>query len=367
MFINLKKYIFLSFLLFFVFPVCAETVTSEVLNLKSENNLTLIEVAKKYPKIKISQFQSPNKILIELLETSFHKTFSFDKEAEINFLKGLNFVSSVTVGEAKYVEADGEKQKISIVLDLKDKIVLKPKLQSTKNNIVTISFLPSDINIASNEMAQPPKQEGEDLNQLANTQIQQLYNNAVDEQTNGNPNAAEKLYKEVLSKDKNFYLAAFNLTRIYVDKKNFEAAINILKDLIDKTKKSNILDEGKVDNLTYIFNMLSNVYYLKGDLAEAENVLNELLKINPSSHQAYFSLGLIDEKKRDLDKAKSNFEKTIELKSDFSEAYYHLGVLELINKHKKNAISNFNKVIELKPDSTVAKLSKKELEKISGK
>lgn len=360
---NLKKYIFLICFVF-VFPVFAQTLTSEIIDLRSENNVILIDVAKKYPNVKISQFQNPNKVLIELLETSFHKTFSFDGEAEGKFLKGLSFANGIIVGAAKYIDDDVEKQKISIILDVKDTSSLKPKLQSTKNNVVSISFLPVDSNVAVSEVKVTSK---ETENQPLESQVHKLYNSAVEEQTNGNPDYAEKLYKEVLLKDESFYLAALNLSKIYVDKKNYDQAINLLHELTEKIQKSVTSEQIKNDNLTYLFSAISNIYYLKDSLDEAESILNQLLKINPSSYQAYFNLGLIFEKRKGLDKAKSHFEKVIELRPDFSDAYYHIGVLDLIKKNKKDAIARFKKVVELTPESTVAELSKKELEKIEKK
>lgn len=352
---DLRKYLFLL-LMFISLPACAETLNSEIKNIRSENNFILIDVAKKYPKVQISQFHNPDKIFIELMEASLNKAFSFDSGSESTFLKGLNFAKGVTVGVARYLEGEEEKQKVSIILEVKEGSILKPKLKSTKDNIVSISLLQTDFNVVSSSANVVPEQESfKDL---------EIYNEAVEEQTKGNLDSAEKLYKEVLSENSNFYLAAFNLSKIYIDKKDYDQAIKLLSDLVEQVKKKSKSDQEKIDNLTYLLNTLGTVYYLINDLEKAEKVFNKLVENNFNLPETYFNLGLIFEKKKELDKAKKYFEDAIKLKPDYSSAYYHVAILDLIDKNKKKAIINFKKVVELDSGSQIADLSKKELEKI---
>lgn len=341
---SLKSF-FVFFLLIFS-PAIGQVVISEVIGIKAKEDQILIDVAKKYPEVKFFQVKNPPKILIELLNTRYHNNFTFDESIKENLLSNLTFANNISVEDIKY---DNEKEKVAITIDLKNNISLATKIASTKDNTVTVSF------------PQPLKLEDVDPQEIT-----KLYNNAIEEHSKNNLDQAEKLYLEVLSYDKKFYLAEFNLAKLYTDKKMYDEAITMLVALLQDIK-SQLNDAKKDESLVFIYNTLGNVYLLKDELKQAKEQFEEALKINPNSYLANYNLGLVYEREKELNNAKLFFQKAIKLNTGFVEGYYHIGVLDLINNHKKDAINGFKKVVELAPNTKIAELSQNELYKLKKK
>ncbi|MBI3590203.1 MAG: tetratricopeptide repeat protein [Candidatus Melainabacteria bacterium] len=333
----------------------AESVISELLNLRAENNSILIDVAKKYPEIKFTQLhENKNKILIELLDSKYHDSFHFDIPLKQGLLNGLNFLEDASIGESQNLS---EHRKVSILLTLKEGLGFKPKIQSTQNNTVSILFLPIESNVSQNQAS--IVSDDKNLNSNENN-ITEEYNKAVGEQLKGNLDQAEKLYKEIISKDTNFYLARYNLSKIYIDKQMYEEAQSVLNSLL---KDIGELPKGTVEQklLSLIHNTSGSICLLNGNYDKALSKFQEVIENDSSFYQAYYNIALVYEKESKLKEAIKNLKKTIELNSAFADAYFHLGSLELLSKDKSDAIANFKKVLELVPGTKVAELSQKEL------
>lgn len=339
---NKLIYLFCSVFLFTNFFLSSRSIetTSEILNLRAEYNFILIDVAKKYPKIEFVQTENPNKILIKLLNAKYHETFDYSSEIKDVLLNELNFLNYVSV---KLLEDSSSVENIVIDLDIKNGISLKPQIKSTINNVVKISF---DI-----AQADIPKEE----------QVISLYNQAVEEQTKGNLDEAEKLYTKAIILDNNFYLARYNLAKIYLDKRIIDKAVSVLESLL----KDFEINKKSVDGwlLYSIQNMLASIYYLSGDFNSALKIFKSLIEERPD-YALYYNIALVYEKIGKINDAKKSFKNTISLNPDFPDAYFHIGSLDLITKKKKNAMDSFKKVIELAPGTKIAKLSQEELKKL---
>jgi len=327
-----------------------EDITSEVLNLKAENNILLIDVAKHYPEVRFFKFDYPNKVLIELLNSRFHKQFRFSDSAKKNFLSGVNFITDLTVGSAKH---EDDKTKISIVLTFNESFKPLPGIISTKDNIIKISF------------QEPPNiKPVQEISAEQNPEvIKELYNKAVEETINGNVEKSEDLYKEITAKDNLFFPARYNLAKIYFDKENYDQSQKLLLLLIADIE--NTKEENADKRLLLLSKNLSGLAYLSQNIYnKAQEQFNEIVKIDPVFYEAYYNLGISYEKIKDIEQAITNFKKTVELKSDYAPAYYHLGVLNLILKNKKEATANLEKAFSLSSGSNIGKLSEKELQKL---
>ncbi len=350
-----KNWLKICLLLFiFIFSISSaysQATISEIIALYAEDKLLLLDVAKKYPVIRFNTTNEPTKPLkltIELLDSTYHKSYIFDDEKKKELLAKLDFISDITVEQL----ADSLSNKLLVVLEFKDSINrkdFKPHILSTKDNIVKIIFL--------NE---PNVQE---------EQLHVKYNRALEEQLILNLDNSESLYKDVLSKNQNLFFAKYNLAKLYIDKRQYTEAINLLLPLINK---QNPLSTSSGDmplslDIFILHNILGYAYYLNGDLDKSRAQFDEILKIKPDSYEANFNIGLLSEKAKDLKKAKLFFQKVIELRPDLAEAYYHLGVIEIIEKNKKSAIKYFTKIIELTPESELGKLSQIELNNINNK
>lgn len=320
----------------------SQLILSEVLNIRTENDFLLLDVARKYPQVKFTQ--NNNEVIIELLGSTFHKTFINDDNLRGNVLLGLNYLTNFSVNNS--VSASPT---VQLHLSVKPGIEILPKIISTKENILKIAIL----------KPYNPK----DHPDLVGKDLQSLYNSAVEEQTSGNVDNAIEIYKEVISKNKNFYLARYNLAKIYADKTMHSEAIRLLIDLVTDLQK---LPPESLDKKTYliVINTLGTVYYQTGYYNNARKQFLYIIKMDPNYYQAYYNIGLVNEKLKEIKLASESFKKATELKPDFADAYYHVGILSLILNEKDEALTAFKKVIELAPESKLAELSVIEIKKL---
>ena len=346
---------FITILMFFVLcfavlPSFSEEVVSELLTLQSDEEFVLIEVAKKYPEVHFSVLHDPNRIEIELTNSKFHKNFKFNDPEKTLFTTGLPFLKDVYIEEK---QTSDNKQNVLITISLRGESLIKPKLLSTRDNIIKIAFIPEDIKIANKD-------------QLSN-EILNLYNQAVDLHTNNKLTEAEKLYSQIISKNSTFYPATFNLVQIYLNNRNYDQAILILLSLLREVQNNS--QDNNVDKniLVNLFNTTGTVFYLKGKIPEAHEQFYEVLRLDPKNYQAYYNIALAHEQDKNIKEAKTNFEKVIELNPGFPDAHYHIAVLDLLARDKKGAIENFKKVLELASTSKIGELSKQELKKLDKK
>ncbi len=333
-----------------------EKVTAEIINLKTENNNLLITVAKRYPEVRFSKFQNPNKILIELLGSKPHNKFKFDDSVKKDLLSQISFVTDLTAGTAKY---ENDKTKVSIILTLNEGFTPFPKIISTKENIIKISFNETKIQPIQEVKPQETLQE-KAINQNVEA-IKDLYNKAVEESINGNVEKSEGLYKELISKKNDFHLAKYNLAKMFFDRENYAQSEELLSPLIIDVEKEGLADKRL---LLLSKNLLGLIYLAKDSYDKAQEQFNEIIKIDSNFYEAYYNLGITYEKTKDTEQAILNLKKTIELKPDYALAYYHLGILNLILKNKEEAISHLEKVFSLSPESNIGKLSENELKKL---
>ena len=102
-------------------------------------------------------------------------------------------------------------------------------------------------------------------------------------------------------------------------------------------------------NITEIFN-LAVKNHKNNNLKEAQDLYNQILKIDPEHTHTQNNLGIIFEKLKDNEKAKNYFEKAIEINPNYVDAYNNLGnVLKAIGDIKK-AQDCYKKAIAIDPN-----------------
>lgn len=372
----MKSRIILILLLFLIaIPAIAEPPAlpfTEIVSVDSQNDGLDINVSNSYPEVTFDFNRLEKKIIIELQNSIYGSDFKFDIPTKKNILDGLPFVLDVSIGEAKY----GEKSKVGIQLFLKEESKdLIPQVIAKSNNSIRIVFSKKipDIVIEPKEQKKEKQKEPEEekpvieevkKEKFVPKSVIDIYNAATDAYSSGELNKAESLYKEVLEKDPNFFLAKFNLSNIFLEREEFEKAVSLLSELDDKFSYFFNADK---KNLLIVKNTLGIVYYSNGEYEKGLQQFNEIIEVDPNVHEPYYNLGLIYEKMDDLEKAKANFDKAISLKPDFADAYYHLGILNKLTKKKKQAIYSFEKALQISPESKVGVLSLKELKKLDKK
>ena len=165
--------------------------------------------------------------------------------------------------------------------------------------------------------------------------------------------ANHPMVKDIVEEDSNFIknkpifsyypaLAAYNLEKwenvlkyaevATADEEVGETATEMLCDaygnLQDTVSWLETLKKGLVKYPTaqYYYGKLLNYYNLKNDMTELENIVNEMVQIDPEKAYNYYVLGYIAQQNKDYDAAIKQYETAIEKDEALSDAYFNLGL-----------------------------------------
>ncbi len=109
-----------------------------------------------------------------------------------------------------------------------------------------------------------------------------------------------------------------------------------------------------LDVLNNLGSMLSEV----GDYAEAKNVFDEALLINPEHEQTHINIAVMCYDMNDVEMALPHIKKALELNPDSAMAWFNYGVsLKEMNRHEE-AIDCYSKALELDPNYVHAKFNR---------
>ena len=128
-------------------------------------------------------------------------------------------------------------------------------------------------------------------------------------------------------------------------------ALNLLKKG-ELQQAKNICEEilKKETGSSEVYNLHAFILYFDKKFNEAINSWTKAININPNYIEALNGLGNALLKLKKIDQSILNFEKAIKINPNYYEAYCNLGsALLKLGKHKE-AITNFEKVIEIKPN-----------------
>jgi tetratricopeptide (TPR) repeat protein len=93
----------------------------------------------------------------------------------------------------------------------------------------------------------------------------------------------------------------------------------------------------------------ADIYLSSQKDQEAEDVLNEVIKIKPDTQNAYNSLGVLYRKKGDNEKALIFYKKALKVQPDGAHVYYNIGKLYLYLKDFEKAKHYIKRAVELNP------------------
>ena len=89
----------------------------------------------------------------------------------------------------------------------------------------------------------------------------------------------------------------------------------------------------------------------KKNLSKAEDLFNEVLKINPNHLESIFFLGILHAQKNNLIKAKEFFIQAIKIDSNYIDAHYNLGIVYFRLEEFDKSIKCYEKAIEIDPNN----------------
>ena len=148
---------------------------------------------------------------------------------------------------------------------------------------------------------------------------------------------AQGLYEEAIVA----FQKATQLDRLFA--KAFEAMARAYKHL------------GKIEEAQDFFQKAADIYMGKQKMQDAEEVLNEILQINPDSANVFNSLGVIYRKRGDLKGALYNYRKALRVHPNEPEIHYNIGRLYFDMKRHNMAKSFFEQALKLNPNFKEAK------------
>lgn len=93
---------------------------------------------------------------------------------------------------------------------------------------------------------------------------------------------------------------------------------------------------------------LAYMYFLKGDLEQAESLSQAALEDTPSTASAWDNLGQIRYAQNDLPQAREAFEKALEYKNDLPDSHYYLGLIAQAEGDTAQAAEYFRKALDCK-------------------
>ena len=114
-----------------------------------------------------------------------------------------------------------------------------------------------------------------------------------------------------------------------------------------------IINQKYPDNIS-ILKVLAEIFNKTGRKFDSINTYNNIIKLNSSDAQSYFSLAGILSNSGNLKEAKFNYEKAIALRPDHAQAYNNLGSVYRKLGILNEAVNNYKKALILKFDYSLA-------------
>ena len=131
-------------------------------------------------------------------------------------------------------------------------------------------------------------------------------------------------------------------------KNHQEGRLDVAQELYDQVLKINPNHSQALNNLGVIFKTL-------GEKQKAKDCYEKAIKINPNYQAAHNNLGNTLRELKKFDEAEISLKKAIELKPDYAEAYNNLGaVLHNVGRFSE-AIDKYKQAIKLKPNYVEAR------------
>ncbi|NJM14486.1 MAG: tetratricopeptide repeat protein [Bacteroidales bacterium] len=141
---------------------------------------------------------------------------------------------------------------------------------------------------------------------------------------------AKRFYKESINLEYGGKDTYINLRSIYLEQGDTTAAIESLKEGLNKLKDSDLARE------------LANLYIITNRAEEALKYINIILETDDSNDVIWFTKGVLVDRVGDKETALACYKKAIELNPQYFDAYYNLSVIhynqavEIFDQGKRN-------------------------------
>ena len=106
---------------------------------------------------------------------------------------------------------------------------------------------------------------------------------------------------------------------------------------------------GQPEKAEECLNKAAEIYLSSDKEGEAEEVLNEILEVNPDTVNVYNTMGVLYRKKGDYPTALKHYQKALKIHPEEPNIYYNIGRIHVEMKNLDEAKSYFDKALTLDP------------------
>lgn len=106
---------------------------------------------------------------------------------------------------------------------------------------------------------------------------------------------------------------------------------------------------GQTERAEKALNKAAEIYLSKGKEEDAEEVLNEILRVNPDTINVYNTLGVLHRRKGNYQTALKQYERALRIHPEEPNIYYNIGRLHTDLGDLEQAESHFKKALALDP------------------
>lgn len=165
-----------------------------------------------------------------------------------------------------------------------------------------------------------------------------MFNTAFNLHSQGKLDEAEKIYKEILSKEP-------DNAQVY----NLLGILNLSKNNLNEAEKF-ITKALTIKKEAYFYESLAKVYELKKEYKNEIEILEKACKEGYCGFETYFMLGLAYKNNIEYEKAEKAYLCAIKLNPKSEKACYNLASLYLFLNNPQKAIEYFTKCLEINPN-----------------
>ncbi len=158
-------------------------------------------------------------------------------------------------------------------------------------------------------------------------------------QQNKDTAGAEKIFREVLSKEPNNPDALHGLGLIFAQHRDFHQAVHYLAKAVQAAPQ-----------VAAFHNNLGNAYKAIGQIDQALTHYQESLRLKPTYPQAHNNLGTLYYQLGKFEQASKHFEKSIRMDPLSVDTHYNLANCYIQQDRLLDALSHYQEVLKLRPD-----------------
>ena len=181
-------------------------------------------------------------------------------------------------------------------------------------------------------------------------QVQELQQKARLAQESGDPEGAEKLYREILQIQPHQISALCALGDLFVNQKQYDEAI----DLYSSALRNGFSSKSKAEILI----SLGKIFLDRYELIQATRTFEQAISLDPQSYRAHTNLGLALKHQSRFEGAERAYRQALELSPDNAGTIYnHLGFALRCQSRFEEATEAYRQAVKLQPNFLGARIN----------